>query len=445
MKINLISNIRKSLFSKILLVFLVSFALIIVFSIYSHRLIFKRPPLERVPNIFVGYSELIVSKIPIPVDTVQARIVADSLHLKMRIRTGNFDWANLPGIPEFSTLYYDREFHINPDISGGFLKDRRGIAINITRGNSHFLLLYVSDREAFRYAAFLQTLLMIIISAIIIVAVYFFINWLLKPIKSLHVGVEEIGEGHLDYAIKTHRTDELGQLAGSFNSMSARIKEMIHARDQLLLDVSHELRSPLTRMKVALEFMEDGAGKKSLHDDIIETETMVAELLETERLKSQYGGLHKRNVNISASLRETMEGFKDYQSRLKLADFRDNINLQADPERLRIVFKNIISNALKFSGKSGKPVEISLHETALDVIVRIRDYGEGIPENDLPYIFEPFFRVDKSRTKKTGGYGLGLNLSKKIMDAHGGAIEIESKLKEGTTVKLKFPKTAPDN
>ncbi len=445
MKINLISNIRKSLFSKILLVFLVSFALIIVFSIYSHRLIFKRPPLERVPNIFVGYSELIVSKIPIPVDTVQARIVADSLHLKMRIRTGNFDWANLPGIPEFSTLYYDREFHINPDISGGFLKDRRGIAINITRGNSHFLLLYVSDREAFRYAAFLQTLLMIIISAIIIVAVYFFINWLLKPIKSLHVGVEEIGEGHLDYAIKTHRTDELGQLAGSFNSMSARIKEMIHARDQLLLDVSHELRSPLTRMKVALEFMEDGAGKKSLHDDIIETETMVAELLETERLKSQYGGLHKRNVNISASLRETMEGFKDYQSRLKLADFRDNINLQADPERLRIVFKNIISNALKFSGKSGKPVEISLHETALDVIVRIRDYGEGIPENDLPYIFEPFFRVDKSRTKKTGGYGLGLNLSKKIMDAHAGAIEIESKLKEGTTVKLKFPKTAPDN
>ncbi|MEJ2637344.1 MAG: HAMP domain-containing sensor histidine kinase [Calditrichia bacterium] len=438
MNIRFINKIRTSLFSKILLVFLVSFALIIVFSIYSHRLIFKRPPFERIPNIFIGYSELIVNKIPAPIDTAQARIIADSLNVKMRIESGTLNWSSRPDIPEISSLQFEREFRINPITMGGFLKNRRGIAIKISRDNTSFLLLYVSDREAFRYAAFMQTLLLIFISIIIIVGVYFFINWLLRPIRNLHEGVEQIGEGNLDYAIETRRADELGQLADSFNSMSARIREMIHARDQLLLDVSHELRSPLTRMKVALEFMEDSAAKQSLRDDIIETETMVTELLETERLKSQYGGLHKKPVNISEILHEVVEGFRGHAPEITLMDFPDNIILQADPDRLKIVFKNVLSNALKYSAASDKPVQVKLEKKPETVTIIIRDFGEGIPEGELPYIFEPFYRVDKSRTKKTGGYGLGLNLSRKIMEAHGGSIEITSKLKSGTVVYLKF-------
>ncbi len=441
MKIRFVRKIRESLFSKILLVFIVSFAFIIVFSIFSHRIIFRGPRFSHIPRIFIGYSQLIVNDLPAPVDTTRAKIMADSLGVKLRIRTPVYDWASRKNLPGFNDLAYEREYQINDATHAGFLKDRRGIAVNITRGTSHFLFLFVSDREAFTSAAYLQTILLISFSAVIILLVYFFINWFLKPIRKLHEGVEQIAEGNLDHKIRTRRVDELGQLGDSFNAMTQRIKEMIQARDQLLLDVSHELRSPLTRMKVALEFMEDGTAKNSLHDDIIETETMVTELLETERLKSQYGGLHQQELNISEVLRETYGEFRDQKPGIRL-DIPKQAVIRADRERLKIVLKNVISNSLKFSGASEKPVKIKIDEDAEALTISVQDYGRGIPESDMPYLFEPFFRVDKSRSKETGGYGLGLNLSKKIMEAHGGSIEVESKLKAGTTVYLKFRKKA---
>jgi signal transduction histidine kinase len=440
MKIKFFKKIRSSLFSKILLVFIISFALISVFSIFSHRIIFRGPRLARVPRIFIGYSRLVVNDLPEPIDTMKAATMADSLGLRMRIETPQYTWASRKEMPGFNQLIYEREYQIDQNTEAAFLKKRWGIAIHIKREDARFLFLFGSEREAFTSAAFLQTILLISFSTVIIIVVYFFINWFLKPIKKLHEGVEQIGEGNLDFKIRTNRSDELGQLGDSFNSMTQRIKEMIRARDQLLLDVSHELRSPLTRMKVALEFMEDSTAKKSMQDDIIETETMVTELLETERLKSQYGGLHRQELNISALLREVCREFHGQKPGIKLADIPSEVMLLADRERLKIVFKNIVSNAIKFSGASEQPVQIKLEQGVETVTITVRDYGSGIPKSEMPYLFEPFFRVDKSRSKETGGYGLGLNLSKKIMEAHGGSIEIKSELKVGTTVYLKFRK-----
>jgi len=101
--------------------------------------------------------------------------------------------------------------------------------------------------------------------------------------------------------------------------------------------------------------------------------------------------------------------------------------------------KNIITNAVKYSGSSEAPVEVSLFRQAPHVVIEIRDHGAGIPDEDMPYIFEPFYRVEKSRSQTIKGYGLGLNLCKTIMEAHNGRIEIESSLGEGTTVTLYFP------
>lgn len=113
---------------------------------------------------------------------------------------------------------------------------------------------------------------------------------------------------------------------------------------------------------------------------------------------------------------------------------------EVDIERIQIVFRNILENAIRYSDKESNPIEISIVDTKESVEVRIKDDGVGIPNEHVSNIFEPFYRVDTSRSKRTGGYGLGLSLCKKIMDAHKGSIEIKNNSKNGITVYLKFPK-----
>jgi signal transduction histidine kinase len=125
---------------------------------------------------------------------------------------------------------------------------------------------------------------------------------------------------------------------------------------------------------------------------------------------------------------------------VQAGDFPAEIELNVDPEQIKTVFKNVLTNAVKFSVPDDKPVMISVKKQADVTVVRILDHGIGIPPDELPFIFEPFYRVDKSRSKQTGGYGLGLSLCKTIMEAHGGRIEVDSKLDVGTCVSLFFSK-----
>jgi signal transduction histidine kinase len=124
---------------------------------------------------------------------------------------------------------------------------------------------------------------------------------------------------------------------------------------------------------------------------------------------------------------------------VQLDEFADTLEINVDPKQIKTVFQNIISNAIKFSDAGSDPVRISVKPQPHQTVVRIADNGIGIPQEELSFIFEPFYRVDKSRSKDTGGYGLGLSLCKTIMEAHNGKIEVASKPGEGTTVSLFFP------
>lgn len=222
--------------------------------------------------------------------------------------------------------------------------------------------------------------------------------------------------------------------------MTNQIREMIQSKEQLLLDVSHELRSLLTRIKVALEFIQDGQAKKSIVEDLSEVEKMISEILETERLNSSHGKLHLEKTNISELIREVVHVFQNRTSMVKLNSVMGSYYIEIDADRIKTVLKNILENSIKYSKSKSQPVEISVDEEEKYVVVRIKDFGLGISKEELLYIFKPFYRIDKSRSKETGGYGLGMSLCKKIMEAHGGSINIESELNIGTTVYLRFKK-----
>jgi signal transduction histidine kinase len=260
------------------------------------------------------------------------------------------------------------------------------------------------------------------------------------PMRYLMRGVQEIAEGNLDFRFPPKGRGEFDFLAYSFNHMADRIQEMIRSKEQLLLDVSHELRSPLTRLKLALEMTPPGEMKESMNRDIIEMETMLTEILETQHLKSAHGKLALKSLDLAAAMKEMAEKYKDRSPGLSFSNPKIPTLVMADEARVQTVFQNVLENALKYSAQQKKPVEVTIKPAPGFIVVCVRDFGVGIPEQDQEKVFEPFYRVDKSRTKETGGYGLGLSLCREIMKAHGGEIFIESAPGQGTQVILKFPR-----
>ncbi|HTC20702.1 MAG TPA: HAMP domain-containing sensor histidine kinase [bacterium] len=268
---------------------------------------------------------------------------------------------------------------------------------------------------------------------------FFMLKRMFRPLRMLLKGVKEVSEGNLDFQFEAKgRHGEIHYLAESFNLMVQRIREMVQSKDQLLLDVSHELRSPLTRLKVALEMTPKGKMKDSMLRDVSEMETMITEILETERLKNGNGKLALGPVDLDALARETQAKFKSRKPGVKIAGKPKALVIQADEARVKTVLQNVLENALKYSMGRKKPVEIHLSQDEKEATLAVQDFGQGIPPEDQEKVFEPFYRVDKSRTKDTGGYGLGLSLCREIMLAHGGDIRLQSEPGQGTKVTLYF-------
>ncbi len=273
----------------------------------------------------------------------------------------------------------------------------------------------------------------------VVVAAYAFQRRLLRPIRWLDAGVAGLSSGRLDVAVPVRTHDEFGVLTGAFNQMVERVSQMVRSRDQLLLDVSHELRSPLTRMKVALEFLPEGEQRAGMAGDVDDMERMVSELLELERLRNGRGVRMVRQ-DLQPLLREVAAEFRDRAPGIHVFITEREVMLDIDAERMRTVLRNLLENAFKYSLPDSRPVELSSSQNADGVVVRVSDDGPGIPEPDLDSIFEPFFRVDRSRSKSTSGYGLGLSICKRIMDAHGGTITVGNNPGRGTTFLLKLAK-----
>ena len=431
---NLIRKIQSSIFIKLFFVIIITGVIVILLIGGFIRYYSSQLYLPFIKNV-VHYTNYIIQEIGTPPDIHKALEIAQDLSLHIRFEGPNLQWTTddkLISFKDFDELIPDENEQIKTDIEDGIYF----VAVN--QGLGRYLFAF-DFKKSTHYMQALVILLVILLTLVFVFA-YLSIRWILKPIKWLTEGVEQVSKGNLNYQVPIRKMDDLGELTESFNSMTRRIAEMIHAKEQLLLDVSHELRSPLTRIKVALEFVPDGNTKKSIGEDLSEVEKMIVEILETERLDSDHGKLYLKKANVLGIIKEVLQDFQNKSPGVKLTSVPKGVFLNIDIDRIKTVLKNVIENSLKYSKSKSQPVEISIDEEEKSVVIRIKDYGSGIPKEELPYIFEPFYRIDKSRSKETGGYGLGMSLCKKIIEAHGGTIEINSELNIGTTVFLRFKK-----
>jgi signal transduction histidine kinase len=443
MALDLLGRVKSALFLKILLVFAGAFAAVSVYFMVTFWLFDWQRERISVQATAINYAGYVLEEIQFdenaPPDTLAARRASERLGVAIRIEGPGIAWASDADVPTFAEADLP-EVPALPGARAG-IAEHLGFSADVTRGGYRYLLGLQSGRSAVGSSArehVSDALFMIAV----LVAVYFLMRRLLRPVRVLSEGVQRLRAGDLDVEMDTGRTDELGRLVESFNAMTRAVRERIRARDQLLLDVSHEIRSPLTRMRVALEMVPESPARRSVIEDIEETEAMIRELLETERLDSPHGGLAKSRVDLSQLLRDCVAGVADREPGIDLKGVDRPAYAEVDPERMRILVGNILSNAVKYSDPKGAPVRVVLDATDGAIVISFHDHGIGIAGDDLAYVFEPFYRADRSRSRDTGGYGIGLSLAKRIIEAHGGSIELSSRLGEGTSVLVSVP-TAP--
>jgi signal transduction histidine kinase len=436
MKNNWLHKILNSVFLKLLLVIVTTGVCINLlvggFFMYFYMDSMKNAPFRK--NV-VQYLEYLINDFGPSPDSQKAKEISQKLNLEIRYEGSDKKWTTSEELPPVNDMKL-RKINERPLV---YIGRSQGKSFIVFRdGQNQYTFDFVKSYEHQSFSE-IKILLLIVLLTGMFVCVYFVIRRILKPIKLLNKGVEQVSSGNLDYLVPVKKSDELGNLADAFNLMIGRIREMLHSREQLLLNVSHELRSPLTRMKVALEFLPENSAKKNLSEDISEMETMISEILETERLKSEYGQLNLQPTELANIVEEVIAMFKHAYPDFIYENKAGKKILNIDRQRIKTVINNLLTNAIKYSENASEPVRILLEQKEADIVIQIKDSGKGIPEDDLQHIFEPFYRVDKSRNRNTGGYGLGLSLCKIIIETHKGKIEVGSKLGKGTVVKVLLP------
>ena len=430
----LVKKIRSSIFLKILVVFILG---IIVFSIsmkLTHDQLFKKPRFPKIQRMAVINTLSLVEKLQSPLDEQEVRALSDSLEIDFRFQNAQCAWATAQGLPEFDEVDLP-PYPPEPSICAGL---NRGLLVVLPVDEGMLMVVLQQHSEGFLRKAQLYSLVNLAILAAIIFSIYLSIRHILKPIRQLDAGVQQLSKGNLDFYMVSRRADEMGKLIRSFSAMAVHIKEMVAARDRLLLDVSHELRSPLTRVKLSLEMMRTCAEQSEIREDIHEMEVMITELLETERLKSTHGALEMERFDLGLLLDDLGETFEGQAPGIEI-DNEAEVAVLADWNRLRTLLGNLLANALKYTELPDVPVRLAVIPCHKTVKVIIENRGPEISEADLPFVFEPFFRVDKSRNKNTGGYGLGLSLSRRIAEAHGGQLYLENVSGLGVRAVLVLP------
>lgn len=431
-------GIRESIFLKLFFTVIITTLLLKIIFFASLKLIMKPHIENSVKKVFVGYANLLFEDVGNEFDSTVTTEIAEKSGMVIMYKdssTGE-EWSS-----SSSMSYFPREFNrfyvLHEDEHFGFRVGR--VHARVYRDGGEYLLV-TNMKNAIVQLAWVQILTPFIGILIVAALSYWLMRQMLKPIKSFMIGANKFGSGDFSYRIQIDRQDEFGKLAQSFNSMGKKLSGMVEEKEQLIRDISHEMKTPITRSTMALEFLPDSDLKERISCDLKELNRMISEILETERLNSNYGGLSQDRVSLDTLLKGIIEEYK-FKSPVPIT-MKKSENAPVvilDKERIRLVLSNIIGNALKYSNESGF-IEINTTYEKETLSVTVKDNGIGIDADELDKIFEPFYRVDRARSKETGGYGLGLHLCKKIVEAHNGTITVESSPGEGTEVTVTIPR-----
>jgi signal transduction histidine kinase len=448
-----IAQVTRSLSARLLAVFLATSIVYVAASRYAVELVYDADYLRQIVGAHISlHADYVVSDIGNPPDLARAQAIADRIPVDIRIEGPSLSWSSDERFPMLDTLPFGPlEFFTLPEDGQRELADwaRSLKQVQVARLEDHvyvsladgdYRVVFASPKMGQSRPRDLTRPTIGVLALLVLAACYFGVRWVVSPLAWIKQGAARIGQGDLAYRIPATRRDDLGELAVDINRMAADVQEMLEAKRQLLLAISHELRSPLTRAKVSLEFVDDERVRQDLLDDIGDMERLIADLLESERLNTRHSKLNRAPVDINELIEVMAEQeFADRRDQLRLDLPQPPLVRSLDSTRVRLLVRNLVENALRVTGPGDPPVEVSLRTIPGAVQVTVRDHGPGIGREHLARVTEPFYRADPARSRTTGGFGLGLYLCRRIAEAHDGKLVIDSVLGQGATVIVTLP------
>ena len=304
-----------------------------------------------------------------------------------------------------------------------------GIARRSEDGQYIYFLLF---RQRTFLSWFLQPEIHLTVLTLLAILCWAFARHLTTPVRQLQQAVQNFGQGDLSARVRSDRKDELGQLARTFDTMADRMATLLTAERRLLQDISHELRSPLARLNVAIELARSEENPEAylnrVQKEADRLNTLVGQLLQMTRAEGDISAMRLQPVRVDELLSDiAADAAVEAQQRGCRVDVSGltPFETKADAEMLRRAFENAIRNAVRYTPEEAC-VEVTMERSGDSAIVRIRDYGPGVPADLVSRIFDPFFRVETDRDRSSGGVGLGLSIAKRAIELHHGKIRAEN-------------------
>lgn len=313
-------------------------------------------------------------------------------------------------------------------------------------GRSYALFIQSHPQRQFSVIQDVQNIQLITILLVGIVLFAYVSTIIIKPIKRLSTAMKVVGQGEYNVQVEHAANDEIGLLTKNFNQMTKELNKIETMRQEFIASVSHEIQSPLTSIRGFSAALKDdivSEDKKIQYLTIIEKEStrlsqLSSNLLKLASLDSEHQTLMLQQYRLDEQIRHVVMALEPQWIKKNIEIDLDlsNVQIEADKDLLEQVWLNLVTNAVKYTLENGF-VKISIHQKNEEIDVKIKDNGIGIIEEDQKYIFESFYKVDKSRTLK--GSGLGLAITKKIVRLHEGAIRVESKKEQGSIFTVTLP------
>ena len=382
------------------------------------------------------YVDSLVVQIGTPPDVEKARALAARLPLRIRIEGPLVNWSSHPN--DRRDEWRDerrRQAHPERERNGSAWRPVRVLAdghrisfglANLARGDD-------SPEDEPRLIGWATLAVLLVLTAL----AYLTVRRLLRPLNDIRAGALRYGSGDFSQPIPTRRRDELGDLATQINGMADGLHHMLDAKRQLLLAISHELRSPLTRARLNAELVDESDARSALLHDLAEMRDLITDLLESERLAGGHSALQTEATDLNALVRElVLAQFGERGIRLDLA--ADLPALQLDPPRVKLLLHNLLDNALRHGSEAGEPPVVRTSRQDQGVLLSVRDHGPGVTEAQLQQLGGAFYRADAARNRSTGGVGLGLCLCRLVAEAHGGSLAIRNAL-PGLAIDVRLP------
>lgn len=306
-----------------------------------------------------------------------------------------------------------------------------------------------------RYFSSLGIIVFIILIVTNVLLTFLISTGITKQLKRLKHATEQIKDGNLNFELKTRSRDEIGDVSRAFEQMRSKLKESIDKqlqieenRKELISSISHDLKTPVTSIKGYVEGIMDGVADspekmdkyiKTIYAKANDLDRLIDDLFLFSKLDLKKVPFNFEKVDLVKYFNDCIEELRiDLDKKAIKLEFEnncaENVTVMADREKLKRVIVNIIQNAVKYMDKEEKTINVNVSCSGNEALVRIRDNGQGIKEEELQFIFDRFFRTDASRNSSTGGSGLGLSITKQIIEGHEGKIWAESEYGKQTTI-----------